>query len=89
MHTHTIICRVSDHAIKAEGLSTYPTVTQTSNDISKRQQALVDCASLSLPQLVVSIIFHSQCAALTASQVHKVQSRNLQIPFVADISCER
>ena len=56
----------------------YPAVPQAPDDIPQGQQALVDCAAFCLPQLVVSIVLGRQCAALTPSQIHKVQSRDLQ-----------
>ena len=57
--------------------ATHPTIAQASNDITKREQALVDGAALCLPQLVVPIILGRQRAALTASKIHKVQRGHL------------
>ena len=56
----------------------YPAVPQAPDDIPQGQQALVDCAAFCLSQFVVAIVLGSQRAALTPSQIHKVQSRDLQ-----------
>ncbi len=56
----------------------YPAVPQAPDNIPQGQQALVDRAAFCLPQLVVSIVFSSQRAALTPGQIHKVQCGDLQ-----------
>ena len=57
--------------------ATHPPIAQTSDDITQREQALVDGAALGLPQLVVPIILGCQSAAFTTSQVHKIKRRHL------------
>ena len=73
-HHQPTLGQVHSHRSKKRRVSaTHPTIPQTSDDITQREEALVDSAALGLPQLVVAIILGSQSAALTASQIHKVQ----------------